>query len=265
MKIIFDSLCSVQAFDILIKGGEWKLGSDEEPKPFQSIRVKSISVHPEYQSNKYGRDIALLHLERPLKFDKHIGAICIDDSEPTPNDNCVCTGWGKEALKCKILCCFHVNKISEIFFFLIRTDHAAGALMHSIPINPLAQSECQASVDGHNPSTACCGRPQADACQLDPGSALACDSGNGKYTLKGIYSAETECASPSTVVTFAKMDVPWIKNTMSSPSAQRPQPQRQSAPQTVPQSNYRPTYQSQPSTAQLAYSTQAPSYLPPRQ
>lgn len=77
------------------------MGSDEEPKPFQSIRVKSISVHPEYQSNKYGRDIALLHLERPLKFDKHIGAICLDDREPTPNDNCVCTGWGKEALKCK--------------------------------------------------------------------------------------------------------------------------------------------------------------------
>ncbi|XP_037043970.1 inactive serine protease scarface-like isoform X1 [Bradysia coprophila] len=229
----------VQAFDLLIKGGEWKLGSDEEPKSFQSIRVKSISVHPEYQSNKYGRDIALLHLERPLKFDKHIGAICLDDREPTPNDNCVCTGWGKEALK----------------------YHAAGALMHSIPINPLAQSECQASVDGHNPSTACCGRPQADACQLDPGSALACDSGNGKYTLKGIYSAETECASPSTVVTFAKMDVPWIKNTMSSPSAQ-PQQQRQ----TVAQPNYRPTYQSQqPSTSQLAYSTQAPSYLPPRQ
>ncbi len=139
--------------------------------------------------------------------------------------------------------------------------------MHSIPINPLAQSECQASVDGHNPSTACCGRPQADACQLDPGSALACDNGNGKYTLKGIYSAETECASPSTVVTFAKMDVPWIKNTMGSPAtAQRPQPQRQSAPQTIPQPNYRPTYQSQqPSTSQLAYSTQAPSYLPPRQ
>lgn len=136
--------------------------------------------------------------------------------------------------------------------------------MHHIPINPLAQSECQASVEGHNPSTACCGRPQADACQLDPGSALACDNGNGKYTLKGIYSAETECASPSTVITFAKMDVPWIKSTMNSPSGQRPQPDRQIAQQTVPQPSYRTTYQSQ-STSQVSYSTQAPSYLPPRQ
>lgn len=96
------------------------MGSDEEPKPFQSIRVKSISVHPEYQSNKYGRDIALLHLERPLKFDKHIGAICLDDNEPTPNDNCVCTGWGKEALKCENLHCLLLErtKFFDNFFLL---------------------------------------------------------------------------------------------------------------------------------------------------
>ena len=84
----------------MIKGGEWKLGSDEEPKSFQTIRVKSISFHPEYQS--YGRDVALLHLENGLKFDKHIAPICIDeqDYEPKQNEECVCTGWGKEALKC---------------------------------------------------------------------------------------------------------------------------------------------------------------------
>lgn len=95
-------LNSVRPYDILIKGGEWKLGSDEEPKTFQTVRVKSISFHPEYQS--YGRDVALLHLEIGLKFDSHIAPICIDenDFEPTPGvDQCVCTGWGKEALKCE--------------------------------------------------------------------------------------------------------------------------------------------------------------------
>ena len=90
--------------------------------------------------------------------------------------------------------------------------------MHSIGINPLAQSECQAIVDGHNSDVAFCGRPQADACQLDPGSALACENGDGIYTLKGIYSAETECAAPSMVVIFTIMDVPWIKNTIASAS-----------------------------------------------
>lgn len=78
-------------------------GSDEEPKPFQTVRVKSISFHPEYQS--FGRDVALLHLEIDLKFDQHIAPICIDDNDATPvsggSDQCVCTGWGKEALQCK--------------------------------------------------------------------------------------------------------------------------------------------------------------------
>lgn len=66
------------------------------------MRVKSISFHPEYQS--FGRDIALLHLEIPLKFDQHIAPICIDELNTEPisgNDQCVCTGWGKDALKCE--------------------------------------------------------------------------------------------------------------------------------------------------------------------
>lgn len=107
-RFLISNFCSLyfslKAFDVLIKGGEWKLGSDEEPKPFQTIRVKSISFHPEYQSAIFGRDIALLHLENPLKFDKHIGAICIDANDVQPNpiaDICVTTGWGKEVLKCK--------------------------------------------------------------------------------------------------------------------------------------------------------------------
>lgn len=82
------------------------MGSDEEPKPFQTIRVRGISFHPEYQSAIFGRDIALLHLENNLKFDKHIGPICIDEDEVEPNpisDICVTTGWGKEVLKCKII------------------------------------------------------------------------------------------------------------------------------------------------------------------
>lgn len=157
-------------------------------------------------------------------------------------------------------------------------DHAADALMHQIPIAPLGQGECSAALPGFNPNTAVCGRPQVDACQTDVGSALACHNGNNQYLLKGIYSTENQCNSPSQIVTFGKVDVDWIKETIQSPTTnqprQVPQPQQQQQPL-----NARPTHGDQllnqpirqsPSPSQLQQvnysipSTQAPAYLPPR-
>lgn len=92
---------------MLIKAGEWRLGSDEEPKPFQIVRVQKIIFHPQHQPNTLNNDIALLYLENDIKYDQHIGPICLDDADLvlSPNDNCVTTGWGKEVLKGKNLIC----------------------------------------------------------------------------------------------------------------------------------------------------------------
>lgn len=88
--------------DVLIKGGEWRLGSDEEPKPFQIVRVQRILFHPQYQPKTLQNDIALLYLENDIKYDEtHIMPICLDENEadPAPSDHCVTTGWSKEVLK----------------------------------------------------------------------------------------------------------------------------------------------------------------------
>lgn len=138
--------------------------------------------------------------------------------------------------------------------------------MHQIPIAPLDQNDCAAALGGNfNGQTAVCGRPQVDACQIDSGSALACTHGDGQYRLKGLYSTENQCNSPQQIVTFAKMDVQWIRDTVAAPSntVQRQvpqpsgfnnfaQPQRARADQ---------QYNSIPAAQQ---SKAAPSYLPPR-
>lgn len=147
--------------------------------------------------------------------------------------------------------------------------------MHQIPIAPLGQGDCSAALPGFNPNTAVCGRPQVDACQTDVGSALACHNGNNQYLLKGIYSTENECGSPSQIVTFGKVDVDWIKETMQSPTSNQPRqvPQPQQPQPARPlygdQQLNQPQRQSpQPSQLQqVTYSipsTQAPTYLPPR-
>lgn len=61
-------------------------------------------MHPAYQPTNLQSDVALLHLENKLNFDKHIGPICIDQNELEPsgsNEECVTSGWGKEVLKSK--------------------------------------------------------------------------------------------------------------------------------------------------------------------
>ncbi|XP_055387830.1 inactive serine protease scarface isoform X2 [Condylostylus longicornis] len=164
-------------FDVIIKGGEWKLGSDIEPITFQNSRVKRIEIHPNYDSVKFNNDIALLHLDSKLKFDIHIAPLCIDDSDPDENEECYVTGWGKEVLKV----------------------HLQDAIMHHSKVTVLDRQNCNASADQ------LCGRPVLNACDLDYGSALACSNGSGNWVMKGIYSSENQCGDQS-IITFTKPD-----------------------------------------------------------
>lgn len=93
------------------------MGSDEEPKPFQIVRVKKIVFHPQFKRDTLEHDIALLHLENDIRYDSHIGPICLDDqvANVSPSDNCVTTGWGKEVLKGEHA---HINNKLSLFYKL---------------------------------------------------------------------------------------------------------------------------------------------------
>lgn len=138
---------------------------------------------------------------------------------------------------------------------------------HSVQVNPLSAPECQASV-----GSSVCGRTVENACDADFGSALACTRGDGKYLLKGIYAKEAACGS-NQVVSFAKMDVGFLKG--RGPSPQSSLPGLPSPPVQPARSNYQPnpnpfqqSYTPQANTpAPYVYpvpSTNAPQYLPPQ-
>lgn len=135
-------------------------------------------------------------------------------------------------------------------------DHVAGATPHSIQINPLSPGECQASLPGHNPNSATCGRAQDNICDADVGSALACHNGNGQYLLKGIYSGETGCGS-NQVAKFAKMDANWVQSVKIGCTAYR-----STGVLCSPQTQYH-TAGSSPHQTYSVPTTSAPIYLPP--
>ncbi|XP_052893104.1 uncharacterized protein LOC128300896 [Anopheles moucheti] len=224
---------------IQIKGGEWRLGVDAEPKTFQIVRVKDIVYHPAYNPTTLNYDVAMLVLEDRLRFDTHIGAICLDENDVVPSasyENCVTTGWGKEVLKI----------------------HIQNALMQQMSISLLSEAESQSQLqrNGFAPESHICGKPSGDACEVDVGSALACADTSGAYYLKGVYSADNGCNRPDQIVSFSNIDVQWIKQALKNPNQF-----------ITPVPNYQTAANSPQVTRVQLQSTQGPAYnnkyLPP--
>jgi hypothetical protein len=182
----------VRTNDVMVKTGEWQLGTNVEPKGTQLVRAKSVQNHPQFNPSTLEYDIAIINLFEPIKFDVHVAPICLDELESTPLENCIVTGWGKEVLKV----------------------HAQDAIMQYSDVYMMAQDQCGLYLPSFNPSCSYCGQTQIDACQVDTGSALACPSG-GKYVIKGIYSTETGCGGQSQLVQFTQIDTNWVKQALN--------------------------------------------------
>lgn len=89
--------------------------------------------------------------------------------------------------------------------------------MHYTDVFMMPQETCSDYLQsyGFNSQSSLCGHTRIDACQIDPGSALACQRPSGDFVLRGVYSTETACNTESQLVTFTKVDTQWIKSTMN--------------------------------------------------
>ncbi|XP_066153945.1 mucin-2-like isoform X2 [Euwallacea fornicatus] len=195
----------LQTSDVLIKGGEWKLGIDEEPLPFQIVKVAAILRHPDFKAGSLQNDLAVLVLEENLRFSKNIEQICLPEPNLIPTQNCIATGWGKRILQL----------------------HAKNALMHRIDVNVMDVEQCQEVMGQYfqkllpNYNTnALCGFSDVDQCKVDYGSALACADESGRYTLSGIYSWDTGCKQQGQIGGYVAPDVEWVETILSTPLKQ---------------------------------------------
>ena len=60
-------------------------------------RIRRIVLHSGYTTGSFNNDIALLHLDQPVEYNKYVKPICISDdmtSYPT-GMKCMVTGWGR--------------------------------------------------------------------------------------------------------------------------------------------------------------------------
>lgn len=160
----------LETSDVLVKGGEWKLGIDEEPLPFQIVKVAAILRHPDYVPGSNDHGMALLVLAEKLRLAKNIGTICLPPANKIPTNNCLTTGWGKRILQRKFD--FYSFRV-ECNILKIILVHAKNALMHHIDVKIMDGEQCKQtladkftdSLPNHSANTLC-GFSDVDQCKV---------------------------------------------------------------------------------------------------
>lgn len=85
--------------NIRIRVGEYDFSTAAEPLPHQERGVERKVVHPRYNFFTYENDLALLHLDSPLRLQPHVRPICLPPDTATEEAlvgvNATVTGWGR--------------------------------------------------------------------------------------------------------------------------------------------------------------------------
>jgi len=59
------------------------------------IKVSKVIRHPQFDHHTYNNDIALLKLERPIKFNRYVSPVCLPQKDVPAGTKCFVTGWGQ--------------------------------------------------------------------------------------------------------------------------------------------------------------------------
>ncbi|XP_041979584.1 serine protease persephone-like [Aricia agestis] len=147
-------------------------------------RVTDIYLFPEYKRISKYHDLALLRLEKPVRFTEDLSPICLYTSISDPEIPLMVTGWGRTDFK---------------------RDDGSEVLLKA-RISAVAVSKCREHYDAYRrlpdgviPAQICAGDQNGlkDSCQGDSGGPLqVLNSDDSRYRLVGITSFGRGCGSP---------------------------------------------------------------------
>merc|ERR1711879_406050 len=171
------------------------------------IKVKKITLHPDYNSKKVDNDIAVLELAEDLTFTDKIKPACLPSSETKDYSGSASTisGWGGTIGYGRNEQQPQQPKQCTLKETIVKLIASSDPMCSKLP--GLATS---------SKIKLCAFAKDTDTCQGDSGGPLTVPE-NGKYTLVGVVSYGWGCAS-STPGIYARVQgfLPWIKNLISS-------------------------------------------------
>ncbi|XP_059167104.1 testisin-like [Physella acuta] len=174
--------------------------------------IKKLYIYPlyNYTSDSDLWDVALIHLNKPVKYTMYTSPICIDETDLFFKESrCTASGWGS----------------------LEQAEDSPGSnVPHSVILTIMTQENCNITVSNFEPSfsiqpplVCAIGEDQdgngiiQDVCWGDSGGPLMCEV-SGRWYQVGIVASGNVCGTPGypglySRVTFYKY---WIKHTMAS-------------------------------------------------
>ncbi|XP_018011241.1 serine protease filzig [Hyalella azteca] len=178
--------------------GEWDLLGDLEPLSSVKRNVKRVVVHPHFVFWRPGNDVALLELDRPVKFALHILPICLPDTdEDFAGQVGSVTGWGATSFGGS-----YARKLNEVRLPILRNDECQSWYRQVWPFKKIA------------PEYICAGFKSGgkDACAGDSGGPLSVRRADGRWVLVGIISHGIKCAYPNLPGIYMRVShyKPWI-------------------------------------------------------
>ncbi|XP_050544578.1 venom protease-like isoform X2 [Daktulosphaira vitifoliae] len=176
---------------------------DDGAEPID-IPIQKIITHQSYSKITHANDIALLKLDRPVLFNKHVQPICLPIS-PTMRANTflkyepLVIGWGMIAVEGPM------TRTTEL-------------MQVNVPV--VDNENCNRSYTGIraiiDDSIICAGTGKADSCKGDSGGPLMWPKGKQHYLL-GIVSTGFKCAESGFPGLYTRVShyIEWITENMN--------------------------------------------------
>ncbi|XP_010865163.2 serine protease 33 isoform X1 [Esox lucius] len=159
-----------------------------------SRQVTRVVIPSSYTDPKSGQDMALLQLDSPVPWSKHIHPICLPDAgtDFSGDISCFVTGWGN-----------------------IRDGVSLSGVgtLQQVQVPIISTSSCQAMYSQSSETVdilydmICAGYQEGgkDSCQGDSGGPLVCKMQNGTWVQAGVVSFGLGCAAANQPGIYAKV------------------------------------------------------------
>jgi len=183
---------------IAVTLGEYHLKSSREPLPSQSYRVVMAVVHPKFQFSPAADrfDVAVLRLERPVRYAPHIAPICLPEvgRDPSPGTQAYVAGWGA----------LIPEDVTGPLISILVPEVKRPSVLQVVNVPVITNDKCE---NWHHsqgievriwPEMVCAGYREGgkDSCKGDSGGPLMVQQADGRWVLIGIVSAGFSCGKP---------------------------------------------------------------------
>jgi len=183
---------------VVVTLGEYHLKSSREPLPDQTFRVIKAVVHPRFQfspaADRY--DVAVLRLDRPVRYAPHIAPICLPEigRDPSPGTQAYVAGWGA----------LIPEDVTGPLISILVPEVKRPSVLQVVNVPVITNDKCER---WHNdagiqvkiwPEMVCAGYREGgkDSCKGDSGGPLMVQQADGRWVLIGIVSAGFSCGKP---------------------------------------------------------------------